>query len=197
MNDQDDNINKALQIVKKIDSSPDLVDVMISIEDYLDKNDMYAFKNWILGELIEGPEILPYWIKVSFKWDGDKMPDPVGAARLLPHGTKISYMKTTQNESQPVNSPSDYKSGTKKPKIKPVPVWVVEMLIPRRFVQNIDKEIMDLYDERVDDISISANAQGEGETQDNATDTGEEFTDPMTNGEDQGGGDAADLGMTK
>lgn len=168
MNNPDDKFGKALQVVKRVDDSPDLVDVMLSIEDYLDRNDIYAFKNWILGELIDGPNIMPYWIKVGFKWPGDKMPDPSGAERLLPHGTKIGFMKTSERQSQPINSQSDYAPGTHKPKIADVDIWIVEMLIPRRFVENIDSEIMDLYDDRIDDMDTSANAEGENTTEDNA-----------------------------
>jgi hypothetical protein len=179
MNSDQDTVSKTLQIVKRIDDSPDLVDVMIAIEDYLDRNDMYAFKNWILGELIDGPWVMPYWIKVGFKWPGDKMPDPTGAERLLQHGTKIGYKKTNQNVSQPVEEPGDYKTGTHKPKIKAEPVWIVEMLIPRRFVEDIDDEIMDLYDERVDDMNITAKAEGEGTTEDNATTNGSGEADDL------------------
>jgi hypothetical protein len=160
-----DNVDKALQVVKRIDDSPDLVDIMISIEDYLDRNDLYAFKNWILGELVDGPHVSPYWIKVTFKWDYDKMPDPSGGLRLLPQGTKIRYMIDKEMVPQPIHEPSDYEPGTHKPKIKPEKVWLVEFTIPRRFVEDIESEIMDLYDDRVDDMETVEDAEAEGNTE--------------------------------
>jgi len=163
-----DNVDKALQAVKRIDDSPDLVDIMISIEDYLDRSDMYAFKNWIDGELIDGPVVKPYWIGVTFKWPYKKMPDPTGAIRLLQHGTKVKFVKDTENVPQPIKTPSDYEPGTHKPKIKAEKVWLVELLIPRRFVEDIDSEVMDLYTDRIDDTETVEDAEAEGSTENNA-----------------------------
>lgn len=160
-----DPIDKTLQVVKRLDDSPDLVDVMLSIEDYLDRNDIYAFKNWIHGELIEGPFVRPYWIKVAFKWPFKKMPDPRACKRLIPHGTKIWFAKKKENVPQPILTPSDYAPGTHKPKIKKEPVWVVTMLIPRRFVEDIKDAVMDLYDDRVDDMDTVVDAEAEGATE--------------------------------
>jgi len=161
--------DNAIQIIKRIDDSPDLVDIMISIEDYLDRNDLYAFKNWILGELIGGPFVKPYWIGVVFKWPHKKMPDPLGGVRLLAHGTKIKYKLEDEHVPVEVSEPSDLQPGTHKPKIQTEKVWVVEMLIPRRFVEDIDTEVLNLYDDRVDDAETAQDANAEGATENNAT----------------------------
>lgn len=158
-------IDKTLQVVKRLDDSPDLVDVMLSIEDYLDRNDIYAFKNWINGELVNGPYIEPYWITVTFKWDYKCMPDPNACKRLLSHGTKIFFKKAKQNVPQPIIKPSDYEPGTHKPKIKSEPVWLVTMMIPRRFVEDIKDEVMNLYDDRVEDMETVEDANAEGATE--------------------------------
>ncbi len=160
-----DNIDKALEVVRRIDDSPDLVDVMIGIEDYLDRNDIYAFKNWVMGELVDGPHIKPYWISVTFKWPYKLMPDPMGGLRLLPQGTKVYYRTDTENVPQPIRNPSDYEPGTHKPKIKAEKVWLVDLLIPRRFVEDLETEIMDLYDDRVDDMETVEDAEAEGNTE--------------------------------
>ena len=166
-----DKIEKSLQAIRRLDDSPDLVDILISIEDYLDRNDIYAFKNWHLGELVDGPNVRPYWISVTFKWPYKHMPDPMGGARLLPHGTKVMFKVDKENVPQPIKTPSDYEPGTHKPKIKAEKVWLVEIMIPRRFVEDLDSEIMDLYDERVDDIETVEDAEAEGATEENATNT--------------------------
>lgn len=160
-----ENVNQSIEALKRLDDSPDLVDIMISIEDYLDRNDIYAFKNWILGELVDGPIVMPYWIKVTFKWDYKKMPDPGGALRLLPHGTQVEYTLDYEEVPQPIKSPSDYQPGTHKPKIKKEKVWVVDMMIPRKFIEDIDSEIIDLYDDRVDDMETVEDAEAEGKTE--------------------------------
>jgi hypothetical protein len=160
--------------VNRLNDNPDLVDIMISIEDYLDRSDMYAFKNWQDGELVAGPYIKPYWISVTLKWPYKKMPDPSGAARLMQHGTKIGYKLDTENVPQPIKTPSDYEPGTHKPKIKKEKVWLVELLIPRRFVEDIDQKILDLYDDKIDDAETVKDAEAEGSTQEDAAAGGNE-----------------------
>lgn len=160
--------NEYNDLVKRINEHPDLVDIMIAIEDYLDRNDIYAFKNWMIGELIDGPHIRPYWIKVSFKWPYHQMPDPLAGLRLLPQGTQVRFRMDRENVPQPIENPNDYDPGTHKPKIKAEKVWVVEMRIPRRFIENIDSEIMDLYDDKVDDMDTVEDARVEGQTEEDA-----------------------------
>lgn len=158
--------NPAIDALRRINDSPDLVDVMIGIEDYFDRNDMYAFENWISGELVDGPHIRPYWIKVTFKWEYNKMPDPRGGLRLLPHGTKIWFKVGTENIPQPINGPDDYEPGTHEPRIKKEKCWIVEMAIPRRFIEDLEREVLDLYDDRVDDMETVEDAEAEGNTED-------------------------------
>jgi len=157
-------------VVKRLSDSPDLVDVMINIEDYLDRSNIYVFKNWIDGELVEGPHIEPYWVKVVFKWDYHNMPDPEGGLRLLPHGTKIFYKKDKEMVPQPIKEPSDYEPGTHKPKIKPKKVWLVTLLIPRRFLEDIEDEVLDLYGSKTDNKElenlVSTNSENQGSTND-------------------------------
>jgi len=165
----DNTNNTVLQVIKRISDSPDLIDIMISIEDYLDRNDLYAFKNWMHGELIGGPYVKPYWIGVTFKWPHKQMPDPMGGVRLLGHGTKIKFQLVNEKVPIKVKTPSDYQPGTHKPKIKVEKVWIVEMLIPRRFIEDIEDEVMNLYDDRIEDAETVEDANAEGATEENAT----------------------------
>lgn len=137
-------------IIKKLNDNESLIDLMIDVEDYLDSNNIYAFANWIYGELVAGPYVKKYWVTVTLKWSHEKMPDPRAARRLLAQGTRIEFEKSSENESVEVKTPSDYQPGTKKPRIRKVPVWLVKMSIPRRFVSNVDDEVLDLYDEEID-----------------------------------------------
>ena len=34
--------------------------------------------------------------------------------------------------------------------MKKIPVWLVDLLIPRRFLEHLNREVMDLYDEDTD-----------------------------------------------
>ena len=59
-----------------------------------------------------------------------------------------------------IKSPEDYQPGTKKAKMKKHKVWIITLLIPRRFVQNLDAEVMDIYDDEVD-VNTVDDAQGQ------------------------------------
>lgn len=158
------NVEIDQDVVKRLSDSTDLVDVMIGIEDYLDRSNIYVFKNWIDGELVDGPHVEPYWIKVTFKWDYKNMPDPEGGLRLLPHGTKIFYKKDKEMVPQPIKEPSDYEPGTHKPKIKAEKVWLVTLLIPRRFIENINDEVLDLYSSKTENNELESLIAPQGET---------------------------------
>jgi hypothetical protein len=152
---------KASEVVTRVYDSEDLVDILIDIENYLDGNDMYVYKNWKLGEVVSGPWTQRYWVKVTLKYPYRKMPDPEAGLRLLQHGTKVRYRVAKEKYSVDVKSEADYQPGTVKPKIKERKIWLVDLLIPRKFVQNLDNEVLDQYEEEVDSETIDdANAEG-------------------------------------
>jgi hypothetical protein len=146
--------DQAEEVIKKLTAKQDLLDVMLDIEDYFDNNNLYVFDNWFKGELVNGPLVKKYWIEVTFKYPYHHMPDPEGGLRLTQHGTKIQYEKTFQMVPVPIQSPDDYEPGTKKPRMKKEKVWLIHMKIPRRFVETLDPEMLDIYDEEVEDTDI-------------------------------------------
>jgi hypothetical protein len=160
-------INAGAEVVKRLSDSEDLVDILIDIEDYFDRNNLYVFKNWMDGEVVGGPFVKRYWVKLILKYPYKKMPDPDGGLRLLKHGTRIRYDIGVEEYPMEVKSESDFQPGTKKPKMAKRKVWLITMLIPRRFVQNLDSEIMDQYDEEVD-VDVADDAKAEGNTVDQA-----------------------------
>ena len=157
----------AQEVISRLTDNVDLVDLMINVENYLDGNDMYSFKNWIKGEVVGGPYVKKYWIKITLKWAYKDMPDPDGALRLLKHGTRINYRKGTETVPVKIKSEADYQPGTKKPRMKTEKIWLVDLMIPRKFVENIKKEVLDLYDEELD-LDTAEDAVSVGETPEQA-----------------------------
>ena len=153
--------NSAQDAVNRISDSEDLTDILIDIENYLDSNNLYVYKNWIQGEVVAGPFTKPYWIKITLKYPYAQMPDPEGGLRLLQHGTKINFCLAEEEVPVKVKSESDYQPGTKKPKMKKEKIWLIDMLIPRKFVRNLDKEVIDQYEEEVDTDTVD-DAEAEG-----------------------------------
>jgi len=153
--------NAGEKLVSRITDSEDLVDILIDVEDYFDSNFLYTFKNWIDGEIVAGPKVQKYWVTVTLKYPWHKMPDPVGGTRLIQHGTKIYFKQSHEKVPIEIKSEADYQPGTKKAKLKTVKIWLITMVIPRRFVANLTKEVMDMYDDDVDTEMVDdATAQG-------------------------------------
>ena len=74
-------MHDVLDIIRNVQSlyavGPTL-DVLKDYERVLDELDVYVFKNWEDGELLEGPKDERHFTTCSFMWPADKMPDPAG-----------------------------------------------------------------------------------------------------------------------
>ena len=80
---------------------------------------------------------------------------------MVQHGTKIRYRIAKEKYPIKVTSEADYQPGTKKPKLKTRKIWLIDLMIPRKFVQSLDKETMDQYEEEID-VETLDDAAAEG-----------------------------------
>lgn len=118
-----------------------LLDILLGIEKYFDDMDLFAYKNWIYGELVEGPFVSKYWVEVTFKYDHDTFPDPMGTKILEQQGTKISikrdFEKTpiafprSRNDMEAVGTQG---GSVSLPKDERIPILLYKFQIPRRIV---------------------------------------------------------------
>jgi hypothetical protein len=154
----------AADVVAKLASQQNLVNIMIDVEDYLDNSNLYVFDNWIKGVLVRGPVIKKYWIEITLEYAAKEMPDPEGALRLTPHGTMVKFQKSHRSEPQPIISPSDYEPGTHKPRMKREPIWLVHMSIPRRFVEAVNQDLLDQYEDEAEDSDTADDQLSQGTT---------------------------------
>ena len=129
-----------VDIIKNIETlttNDDAFKILKDFERVIDDLDLYVYKNWEDGELILGPEVHRHTVTCSFMWPYDDMPDPVGAARLLDYGCKVTYQKQDLLVPRKVYKPSDFRPGTKKGKIDAHPIWVVSITMPKKLMQDI------------------------------------------------------------
>lgn len=144
-------IKSAIENTKKIYLSNSSLNVLLDFERVLDEMDIYAFAHWEKGELVEGPDIQKYWVTCKFMWPRDMMPDPSGAERLLPYGCKISYEKTEIQVPAKIKTPDDFRpDGSRKGKMIPVKVWVVEIRMPQELIADIEQGSLEIAGEEVD-----------------------------------------------
>lgn len=148
-------------IIKKIASSKILLDVLIAFEDFLDRNDLYVYKNWILGEIVAGPEISRYWVNVTLRYDYKNMPDPSGAERLVRNGLCVKYKKVKEeyyfddvSMTDRMNltglgfSQNNQIQDTNQPEL--IPVWLIEIKMPRRFIESVIEDDVVNYNGQID-----------------------------------------------
>jgi hypothetical protein len=123
---------------------------LLDFERVLDELDLYAFKNWSIGELVQGPTVGKYRVTCIFMWPEKLMPDPRGARRLLPFDCDVKFKKTMMKVPIKISDPSDYRDGTKKARIVEKKVWLVEITMPKSLMSDIRTGSIELEDQDID-----------------------------------------------
>jgi hypothetical protein len=123
---------------------------LLDFERVLDEFDLYAFKNWQFGELVEGPDISKYKVGCIFMWPEKLMPDPRGAKRLLAFDVDVNFMKKKMKIPVKIQNPSDYRPGTHKAKMMEKWVWLVEIIMPKALMDDIRTGSVELEDQEID-----------------------------------------------
>ena len=139
-----------VQNVKGIMTSDGTMSTLLDFERVLSEADIYAYKNWELGELVDGPIIRRYEVICTFMWPSGIMPDPRGAKRLLPLGCTVKFKKTTLKVPVEIKDPSDFKPGTHYPKLIDRKVWLVNIIMPKALMNDIREGSVDLAGQTID-----------------------------------------------
>jgi hypothetical protein len=182
--------------IKRLSDSASLTDILIQIEDWLDSLDIYVFKNWFDGQVVDGPIIERHWVSIILKYDYKTMPDPEGAIRMLKYGALVKYRKSKEEDTenhkeqdinqlnnQLQNGQADIQTGditSSKPQLKDV--WLVEIKIPRHFIDELE-ELEGIDTDDVDPEHISSaqdsdlQAKDAYKAQPNDSDTQDESAD--------------------
>jgi hypothetical protein len=144
--------------IKSIYDSKSSLDILLEFEKILDETHIYAYKNWIEGEVVEGPEINKYWVTVTLMYPYKLMPDPSAAKRLISHGCKVEYKKIKYIISAEITSPEDMEmealTGKRKPKKEHVNVWFVKIKVPRHLIDEYNTEKLEINGVTLDMSSI-------------------------------------------
>lgn len=136
--------------IKAIYMSDGSIATLLDFERVLDELDVYAFRNWEIGELVAGPEVGKYTVSVTFMWPKNMMPDPRGGARLLPFDCDVSYQKKKIKIPIKITDPSDYRPGTHKAKIIERDVWLVEITMPKHLMSEIRTGSIEMEDQEIE-----------------------------------------------
>ena len=148
-----------LDIIKQLDKNINrnsALDVLLQVDSVLDSLNIYAYKNWIEGEIVDGPQIERYWLTVTLMYPHKLMPDPAGAERILAKGGKVFFAKDELITAAKLVTPDDVadEPDERRPdmpaakKIKR-PIWLVTLELPRNFLDSMTSDKV-----KIDDLSI-------------------------------------------
>jgi hypothetical protein len=126
------------------------LNTLLDFERVLDELDLYVFKHWKEGELVQGPAYEKYFVTCTFMWPHKRMPDPRGGERLLSYDCEVYYSKDMLSYPVKVKEPDDFEPGGKMPKMKKVPVWLVKIVMPKKLMQEIQQGSLELESATLD-----------------------------------------------
>ena len=147
-----DNIDyvSIIDTVKGIYTSDGSMNTLLDFERVLDEADLYAYRNWDLGELVQGPDIRRYTVRCTFMWPYKLMPDPRAVKRLTTIGCDVEFAKSEIKVPVEVQNFDDYIPGTKYPKSTKRKVWFVSITIPKDLMDDIKEGSIDLAEQTID-----------------------------------------------
>ena len=126
--------------IKKIYASDAIVETVVNMEKVMDDVNLYSYKNWKLGGLIDGPHQTKYDVQATFMWEASDMPDPDAGKRLTNLGAKVEYKKDVKLVPRSIKSDDDFRPGTRKAKLDEHPVWLVRITIPKTVIEDFNVE---------------------------------------------------------
>lgn len=139
-----------IDTVKGIYTSDGSMNTLLDFERVLDEADVYAFKNWDLGELVQGPITKRYTVQCTFMWPYKLMPNPNAIKRLLVIGCDVQYAKSEIEVPIEIENYDDYVPGTRYPKSKKRKVWFVSITVPKYLMDEIKEGSIDLAEQTID-----------------------------------------------
>lgn len=136
--------------VKGIMTSDGAMSIILDFERVLDDSDVYAFQNWLKGELVSGPDVGRYNVTCVFMWPYKLMPDPRAVKRLLVIGCDVDFAKKKIKVPVEVKNYDDFVQGTNYPKAVERDVWLVKITIPLALMDEIKEGSVDLAGTTID-----------------------------------------------
>ena len=163
--------NYILDTLKANTSRDSALETLMDMERVMDTSNIYAYANWIEGEIVEGPHIDRYWATITLMYPRKLMPDPVGAERLINNGCKVYYAEEEFVSAAKIKTPDDVaqvdgadgkRPGQTRAKKVVTPVWLVTVVIPRKHMEEIETNKL-----RVDDQNINSDKVEQGAVDEN------------------------------
>jgi len=146
------------QNLDRIHSSPNVIDTLVEVDRILDRMDVYAYENWISGEVVDGPFVERHWVDLTLMYPEKLMPNPDAAMRLIKNGCKVKYGRDVLKTFAKVKSTDDIvtndETGERTPRTISKPVWLVNLRIPKGLI-DVSEDIKDIDDIDYDSVDAA------------------------------------------
>ena len=155
-------------IYKNLDrahTSPNVIDTLVEIDRILDRMDVYAYENWIRGEIVDGPFVERHWVELTLMYPAKMVPNPDAAMRLVKNGCKVKFGKDSLDTFAKVENPEDIvtnSKGERVPRTVKKSVWLVTLRIPKQLL-DVSEEIKDTDDVDYDSVDEAYGEELDGE----------------------------------
>jgi hypothetical protein len=154
--------------IRLINQDKRLLDMIMEVDGLLEHLGLYAYKNWGKGKIVEVGRPSKYWVNITLMYERDEMPDPEGGLRLTKKDIKVRFTEDTFKYPKRITGPEDIEIEIKKNRVyrrtktNEDPVWLVELKIPRKFVEKIDQDYIVTDDDNIsmDDANTGADLTG-------------------------------------
>jgi hypothetical protein len=166
-----------IENTKEIFMADSSLNTLLDFERVVDELDLYVFKHWKEGELVQGPEYEKYFVTCTFMWPYKRMPDPSGGKRLLDYDCEVYYSKDILEYPVKVETPDDFEPGGKMPKMKKVPVWLVKIVMPKKLMQEIQQGSLELESATIDLEDVEQAYEEGDDTAENMSDENQQGID--------------------
>lgn len=146
-----DSIKKTLVNISKGDT---ILDMLLEFERTLDNAELFAYENWLLGELVEGPTVGRYWFTTVWMYPQTAMPDPNGGLRLTKIGAKVNFRKGIFKRPTKVRGPQDWiNPESKRAKMVESDIWLVTIDLPMKYINRGLEQTDDIIQKDIDDTN--------------------------------------------
>lgn len=162
------------QTLVNISKGDDILDTLLEFERTIDNAELFAYEHWILGELVEGPDIGRYWYTTTWMYPADKMPDPNGGLRLTKIGAKVNFRKGIFKRPTKVKGPQDWVNPeSKRAKMVESEIWLVRISLPMKYINRGLEQTDDIIQNDIDQTNAElADAFDEEMPEDQGADMG-------------------------
>lgn len=143
------------KFIQQLFKHSSLLDVLVNIEDFLDLLGLYSYENWEKGQIV-GTEFKKYFANLILKYPYKDMPNPKAKKLLEKYNCIVSFkeaddyfpIKKIENSDETF---IDDRTEQRRNKTKKEKVWIVDILIPRKYIENDTLYDLDSIQQILDD----------------------------------------------